>query len=285
MVLLCLCWTQPTQAAPVPDSKTEWARFVREISSLRFPSRFLRLLPPEFVTLEFAELKGAAAEYHPAGHRMIFSLALSDGGHGRGFRPLREIGNQDLATIYHELFHAYFDYIDFAAGRPRMPSEAARLHTEAKRLVACRYTLVEIDIGPHLKTPQRKVRVEPRRLSESEGWDALNETWGVFVGWAVWNKLEVTDRFTHRWDWARTERFWDRLEEAYQAGFFTGYFEPMPLEARRAIPRWYLAPSSAISLPEIALLLEVILDETPAMAQLAVQWVGSEDRASPVTSC
>ena len=274
-----------TEAAPVPDSPTEWTRFVREISALGFPSRFLRLLPPEFVALEFAELKGAAAEYHPAGHRMIFNLALSDGGHGRGFRPVREIGNQDLATIYHELFHAYFDYIDFAAGTPRMPSEAARLHAAAKRLVACRYILVDVDVGPQPKTSQRKVRVERRRLSESEGWDALNETWGVFVGWALWNKLEVTDRFTRRWDWEGMERFLDRLEEAYQAGLLTGYFEPSAIEARRAIPRWYLAPSSAISLSEIALLLEVILDESPAMAHLASQWIASENHSPGVDSC
>jgi hypothetical protein len=279
MVLLGLCWTQPTEAAPVPDSKTEWARFARELTVFGLPSRFLRLLPPDFVTLEFAELRGAAAEYHPAGHRMIFSRALSDGGQGRGFRPLREIGNQDLATIYHELFHAYFDYIDYAAETPRMPAEAARLHAEARRLLACRYTLVDVDLGPHLKAPQRKVRVEPRRLSESEGWEALNETWGVFVGWAVWNKLEATDRFTRRWEWERTERFLDRLEEAYQAGLLTGYFEPAAVEARRAIPRWYLAPTSAISLPEIALLLEVILDESPAMAQIAVRWIASENHA------
>jgi hypothetical protein len=279
-LLVVLLLAAPSSAAPVPNSQTEWTRLTGELAGMGLPSRFLQLLPSEFVKLEFAELKMAAAEYHPEEHRMIFNRALSLDNQGRRFRPLREIGNYDLATIYHELFHAYFDYIDFAAGTPRMPPEGARLHDAATRFVACRYTVVDVILGPQQKGHQRKPRIEQRRLSHSEGWDALNETWGVFVGWAIWNRLEVTNRLTLRWDWETVEEFWNRLEEAAQSGEITGYFEPADPDARKMVPRWYLASSNAISPPEIALLLEGILGESHEMAQLAVSWISSDGAKS-----
>src|SRR3989442_437605 len=55
------------QAGPVPDLQGEWARLTREAAGMGLPSRFLRLLPPEFVKLEFADLKNVAAEFHPDG--------------------------------------------------------------------------------------------------------------------------------------------------------------------------------------------------------------------------
>src|SRR2546425_13366134 len=73
----------------------------------------------QLVKLEFADLKNVAAEYHPDGHRMVFHLNLSEGNQGKRLRSLRQVGNHDLATIYHELFHAYFDYVDFASGTAR----------------------------------------------------------------------------------------------------------------------------------------------------------------------
>ena len=238
------------------------------------PSRFLAQLPPEFVRLEFADLKTVAAEYHPEDHRMVFHVALSEGAQGRRFRPLREIGSQDLATIYHEAFHAYFDYVDFGTGSPKLPQEGARLYRQAQRFLTCRYTVVEIALGP----PQRRgTRIERRRITEGEAWDALNETWGVFVGWAVWNMLEVTDRNIagHRWDWDAIEGFLDRLEAVERNGELTGYFEPAAAADREVIPRWYLAPSNAISVPEMALLLEIILEESPGFARLSADWIPS----------
>jgi len=273
-------------AAPVPDPPGEWARLTHEAAEMGLPSRFLRLVPLEFVKLEFADLKNVAAEYHPEGHRMVFHLNLSEGSQGTRFRSLRQIGNQDLATIYHELFHAYFDYVEFASGTPTMTPRGARLHTEAKRLAACRYTVVEVSPISPQKGVQRKAKFEKRRITEREAWDALNETWGVFVGWAVWNKLEVTDRLNPalRWDWDAQEEFLDRLEAAYANGELTGYFEPANQDERKGIPRWYLAPSYAISAPEIALLLEVILGESPGMARLAAAWLTATDgrAAAPV---
>jgi hypothetical protein len=280
--LILLFSVSSAQAAPVPDPQGEWVRLTRETAEMGLPSRFLRLLPPEFVKLEFADLKNVAAEYHPDGHRMVFHLNLSEGGQGQRLRSLRQIGNRDLATIYHELFHAYFDYVDYASGTPRMTPQGARLYAEAKRFLACRYTVVEISPTAIQQSASRKGKFEKRRISEREAWDALNETWGVFVGWAVWNELEVTDRLNHalRWDWDVLEEFLDRLEAAHANGELAGYFEPANQAERRGIPRWYLAPSDAISAPEVMLLLEVILGETPGMAQLMAHWVSTDPNNS-----
>ncbi len=279
LLLFFLLLLPIVSAGPVPDPQGEWVRLTREAADMGLPSRFLRLLPAGFVTLEFADLKNVAAEYHPEGHRMVFHLNLSEGSQGQRVRSLRQVGNHELATIYHELFHAYFDYVEFASGTSTMTPQGARLYAEAKRLVACRYTVVEVSpISPQKVSP-RKAKFEQRRLTEREGWEALNETWGVFVGWAIWNKLETTDRFNPavRWDWDALEEFLDRLEAAYANGELTGYFEPANQDERKGIPRWYLAPNYAISAPEIALLLEVILDEPPGMAKLATAWLTATD--------
>ncbi|MDO8545792.1 MAG: hypothetical protein Q7R68_00385 [Nitrospirales bacterium] len=282
LALLLLVLASPASAAPVPDPQGEWARLTQEAAEMGLPSRFLRLLPLEFVKLEFADLKNVAAEYHPDSHRMVFHLSLSEGNQGKRFRPIRDISSQDLATLYHELFHAYFDYVDFASGTPKMTPQGARLHEEAKRFLSCRYTVVELSPGPPRKGVLKKTRIEKRRLAEREGWDALNETWGVFVGWAIWNKLEATDRLSPaaRWDWDALEDFLERLDDAYSSGDLTGYFEPVNPEERKTIPRRYLAPTHGISTPEIALLLEVILDEPPGMARLAASWIALPDGAA-----
>src|SRR5207245_1313730 len=225
----------------------------------------------------------------PAGlsRSMVVHLNLSEGNQGKRLRSLRQVGNHDLATIYHELFHAYFDYVDFASGTPRMTPQGARLYAEAKRFAACRYAVVEVSPISAQQNAPRRGRYEKRRITERESWDALNETWGVFVGWAIWNKLETTDQVnaSTRRAWDTVEEYLDRLETAYVNGELTGYFEPADQAERRGIPRWYLAPSHAISAPEVALLLEVILDETPGMARLAAYWVSaSQDQTTVLTS-
>ena len=280
-LLILFLLSMSALAAPVPDSPLEWARFTKELAEAGLPTRFLTLLPAEFVQLEFTDLKTAAAEYHPTGHRMIFHLALSENHQGRRFRPVKDISNHELATMYHELFHAYFDYLDFAAGSAKIPEDAARIQSHAKRLVACRYTVVDVVAGPPQKAHQRKTPTEHRRLSETEGWDALNETWGVFVGWAIWNKLEVTNRFQIKWDAEAVELFWNRLSDAHEDGILTGYFEPADLQARQVLPRLYLARSSAISTAEIALLLEGIIEESPGLVGMMIDSVAAVQAASP----
>ena len=163
-LLVLLSMPGSSSAVRVPDSQAEWGHLTTELADAGLPSRFLKLLPREFVQLEFADLKTAAAEYHPDGHRMVFNLALSEGNEGRRFRPIRNIGNQELATMYHELFHAYFDYSDYAADSAGLPAQAARLHAQAKRLLTCRYTVVDVVAGPVQKAHQRNSPLERRRL-------------------------------------------------------------------------------------------------------------------------
>jgi hypothetical protein len=285
-LLILLLTPVSALASRVPDSALEWARFTKDLAEAGLPARFITLLPTEFVQLEFADLRTAAAEYHPTGHRMVFHLALSENHEGRRFRPVRDISNHELATMYHELFHAYFDYLDFAAGSAKMPEDAVRIRTQATQLLACRYTVVDVVSGPGQKARQRKIYTEHRRLSESEGWDALNETWGVFVGWAIWNKLEVTNRFQIDWDAEAVELFWNRLSEAHEDGTLTGYFEPADPQARQVLPRLYMARSSAISVAEIALLLEGILEESPGIVRMTVDWIAANQPNQPrVQSC
>jgi hypothetical protein len=280
LFLLSLTLVMPASASTLAESSAEWARLTKELTALGLPTRFLRILPTEFVKLEFADLKTAAAEYHPEDHRMVFNRALSARNEGRRFQPFQDISNQDLATIYHELFHAYFDYIDFAAGSASMPPEGARLYAAAKKFRECRYTMVKVMAGAQQKASQRRTHVEERRLSEGEGWEALNETWAVFVGWAIWNKLELTNRFNERWSWDVIEKYGERLAEAYEAAELSGYFAPADPGARQVVPRWYLAPANTISVPEMTLLLETILEEPHTMARLAIR-----DIASDVETC
>src|SRR5207244_3026461 len=67
LLFAVLVSSQPVQAGPVPDRPGEWARLTTEAAEMGLPSRFLRLLPREFVKLEFADLRNVAAECFPEG--------------------------------------------------------------------------------------------------------------------------------------------------------------------------------------------------------------------------
>src|SRR5438309_10646587 len=103
-LLVLLSLPGSSWAARVPDSQAEWGHLTTALADAGLPSRFLKLLPREFVQLEFADLKTAAAVYHPDGHRLVFNLPLSEGNEGRRFRLFRNIGYYELATLYHALF-------------------------------------------------------------------------------------------------------------------------------------------------------------------------------------
>ena len=83
--------------------------------------------------------------------------------------------------LYHELFHAYMDFL--AHQTHRLTLRCCRL-PEVSRLVAMRRWLSRRWFNGTDET-------EGRYLTESESWEALNETWAVFIGWAIWNELEV----------------------------------------------------------------------------------------------
>jgi hypothetical protein len=213
--------------------------------------------------LEFDDLHQFAAEYHPDDHRMVLNRALSFNAAGGALRPLARMTHGELATFYHELFHAYMDFTSSAPELTARDPEAAHLLTFARTQQHCRYQQVLI-------TPvvQRKSAVEPRFLTDRESWEALNETWAVFVGWAVWTKLELQDgrRSQQRQKLDAATGWLSRLKKADKSGELVGYYEPEDAAERSVTHKRYLAPPNGISPREVAILLEVVLGEPAELA-------------------
>lgn len=281
-VVLCLCagtigssglthaeggdFTSTAQAGSGP-----WAPLIREAASMGVPTGFLREIPASFVSIEFEDLHTYAAEYHPAEHRMVLNRTLSFNQAGLVLRPLRHLNRRDLGTLFHELFHAYLDYLMTvaAADRSRTSRELIRFAEDRR---ACRYTNVLI-------TPvvQRKEATEERELSEREAWEALNETWAVFIGWAVWTKLEAVsmergkpgDEGAVRREWFR------RLQVAENNGEFRGYYEPEDMAEQALTRKRYLAHAYRITADELRALLELVLEVPRETSKQAVKAIAT----------
>jgi hypothetical protein len=240
------------------------------------PIRFVRAIPPEFLTVEFADLRGFAAEYHPQDHRMILNRALSFNAAGGVLRPLSEMTRNEVATLYHELFHAYMDYLSSHKDDPAVGPDGARLMAFARTQQQCRYQAVTI-------TPlrQRKNLTEARFLSEGESWEALNETWAVFVGWAIWAQHGLArevrkvgpEIWSSRSDWAKL------LKKADENGDLVGYYEPEDDHERRVTHKRYLAPSDRISSAEVTILLEILFGISPDEAGKVSALMSAQSRS------
>ncbi len=241
-----------------------WGSLIDQAGALGLPTRFLRAIAPDFLTIEYEDLRTYAAEYHPDTHRMVLNRTLSLNAAGGVLRPLRKLSHQDLSTLFHELFHAYFDYL---VTNPKIRADnpdAARLMAVAEAYRRCRYEQVLI-------TPvvQRKSVTERRFLSPRESWEALNETWAVFVGWAIWTELElglgreagVTPKEFSRWV--------TRLKKADGEAILVGYYAPESEEEQRVTGKRHLAPQQKISPEEAAGLLEIILEFPASRAHQA----------------
>jgi hypothetical protein len=171
-------------------------------------------------------------------------------------RPLGRLTPVEIATLYHELFHAYLDYLATAAAATPQASPDPLL-AFARAQQGCRY-------GAVLITPvvQRRGETEERFLSERESWEALNETWAVFLGWAVWNQLELSGRVgqsiqqsgKHQDEWV------SRLRIADREGTLRGYYEPEDPGERVVARKRYLAPASRLSAREAAVLMKEALE-------------------------
>lgn len=252
-VLLSVCLS-PIAFSQV--NKSPWGSLIAEAEALRLPTRFLRAIPSDFIRLEFEDLHTFAAEYHPEEHRMLLNLSLSFNGAGGVLKPLAEMTHREVGTLYHEFFHAYMDYL---ASKPEEAGpNGARLLAFARNRQRCQYQAVSI-------TPvvQKKSVTERRWLSEQESWEALNETWAVFVGWAVWTKLEIGGgRGAQKPSAPSMRRAWlSRLKKADRDGDLTGYYEPRDPEERTKAQKRYLAPSHRITSAEVTLLLETLFGE------------------------
>ena len=261
---LFLVHAGPIQAGPpaaterAPASKSVWHALIEQAQGLGLPTRFLRLIPPGFVRLEFEDLHAFAAEYHPEAHLMVLNRSLSFNAAGGVLRPLKTMPHRDVGTLYHELFHAYMDYLRSLPDGAAADRNAARLLAFAGEQRQCRYQTVAI-------TPvlQRKAATETRYLTDRESWEALNETWAVFVGWATWTRLELSEARGARGPrtLGETEGWLQRLQKTDRDGDLIGYYEPEDPAERLIARKRYLAPSHRISPQEVAILLEVLLEE------------------------
>ena len=246
---------------PRSSAERMWQQVLREAHVMGLPTKFLKAVPSSFVRFEFDELHSYAAEYHLGEHRMVLNRALSFNGAGATLRPLGRLTHAEIATLYHELFHAYLDYLVTAAeASPAVALDPVLAFARAQQ--ACRY-------GAVLITPvvQRVGETEERFLSERESWEALNETWAVFVGWVVWNQLELTGRAGQsiqqsgksQDEWVR------RLRNADREGIIRGYYEPEGLDERAVARKRYLAPASRLSEPEATILMKDVIEFSPGL--------------------
>ena len=245
----------------LPLADRMWRQLLSEAQALGLPTKFFRAVPPSFVQFEFDDLHSYAAEYHLGDHRMVLNRALSFNGAGATLRPLGRLTHAEIETLYHELFHAYIDYLVTAA---EASSEVALdpVRAFARVQQGCHY-------GTVLITPvvQRKSETEERFLTERESWEALNETWAVFIGWAVWNQLELTNSAGQsiqksgksQDEWVR------RLRSADREGTLRGYYEPEDPGERAVARKRYLAVASRLSEQEAAVLMENVIEFPPSL--------------------
>jgi len=236
-----------------------WGQLLSEAHTLGLPTQFLKAVPPSFVQFEFDDLHNYAAEYHPGEHRMVLNRALSFNRAGATLRPLGRLTHVEIKTLYHELFHAYIDYLVTAA---KVSPEVALdpVLAFAKVQQGCHYGAVLI-----APVVQKKGETEERFLTERESWEALNETWAVFVGWIVWNQLELTsgaERSIQKTGKSQNE--WvSRLRRADREGTLGGYYEPEDSGERAIAPKRYLAPASRLSEKEALVLMKDVLEFSP----------------------
>lgn len=261
----CCCWLVPVflaeAAVTARDEKSDksriWARLLDDAGRVQLPTKFLKTLPPDFIHFEFDDLRFYAAEYHPDEHRMIFNRSLSFNAAGRTLKPLGKMTHKELEVLYHELFHAYMNYLQVVEEQPGEAGHGSReLLSFAKKQQACRYE--EVRITP---VALRKDDTESRYLTKSESWEALNETWAVFIGWAVWNQLEVQQKTgksmfqkpqqAHQWI--------RRLKVAFEKGDLRGYYVPEDPDERRLAQKRYLAKPSQLTLKEAGVLMKQVL--------------------------
>ncbi|BCA56711.1 conserved exported protein of unknown function [Nitrospira sp. KM1] len=244
---LCL-WDIALPAEESSVSGHIWTQLVKESASLGLPTRFLREVPSQFVKFEFDDLQAFAAEYHPGEHRMVLNRSLSFNAAGGTLRPLNRLTHTEIETLYHELFHAFMDY-----AATRQEGAGTSLEVFARKQQRCRYSVVLI-------TPvvQRPAETEERFLSDQESWEALNEAWAVFIGWAVWSQLESghgSGRAIGKPGKSR-EAWLQRLSTADQEGKIRGYYEPSNPEERLIARKRYLAGASRVSSEEISYLMQ-----------------------------
>ena len=259
-----------------------WGQLIAGATALRLPTGFLKAMPPDFVRFEFDDLRTYAAEYHPGEHRMVLNRTLSFHAAGRDVRPLTTMTPKELEVLYHELFHAYIDYLESEESGGRLSGAEQGLITFAREMQVCRYR--EVFITPVV---QRSHEAEVRYLSDPEAWEALNETWAVFVGWAVWNQLEIEKKGGQSMvgssplsgEWVA------RFRRAMESGEMRGYYVPLDPEERRVTHKRFLAPDSRLSLDESSRLMRQVLGLPEKFVELSEKAVRQVKNISAPQAC
>lgn len=261
-----------------------WEQMIAGAAKLRLPTDFLKAMPSDFVRFEFDDLRTYAAEYHPGEHRMVLNRTLSFHAAGRDLRPLATMTHKELELLYHELFHAYMDYLESEDGRAvgQGGSRVPDLLRFARAMQVCRYR--EVSITPVV---QRSQETEMRYLSDSEAWEALNETWAVFIGWGVWNQLEVEKKRGRSMvgSVSLMEEWGTRLRRAGELGELRGYYVPQDPDERRVAQKRFLGGGSQISVEEIQRLMYQVLGLPEKFTESAVTGLRQLKKFSRASVC
>lgn len=291
LVFVWSCWFGwvVAEAAPLPSdhgglsTDSAWERLVGEADRLHLPTKFLREIPADFIQFEFDDLRTYAAEYHPDEHRMVLSRSLSFNAAGRALKPLAKMTHREISLLYHELFHAYMDHLTASeADSVGIANGSNGLTAFARLHQVCRYT--DVTIVPIAQRPQE---VESRYLTELESWEALNETWAVFIGWAIWNQLEVQSKGhetllrqpSQMAQWAR------RLETAFLNGEFRGYYVPQDSAEQRITHKRFLAKQSQLSWREAEMLMSQVFGFTREFIHSVKQSFSSLNAVEVLPAC
>ena len=266
-----------------PDPRNPWPALLQQAETLGLPTEFLTHIDPTFVNITFEDLRTYAAEYHPEDHRMILNMRLSFNEAGGALADLARMTHHDLALLYHELLHAYLDYL-YADNHPAPLTPEDQLVLDiANSQMACHYRFVRIN-----PIRQLKGATELRFLSDQDSWEVMNETWAVFVGWVQWTKLELFHGKLADSTWTPdlVAQWTDRLEKAVESGELLGYYEPDDPEERRVARKRFIAPSNGLTPKDVEILLTKVLHETTEIVDVSKRVLEAyQSRQEPPPSC
>ena len=113
----------------------------------------------------------------------------------------------------------------------------------------------------------------------------MNETWAVFVGWVVWNQLELRQqRGKSTFRGGQDVNQWiPRFKRAFENGEFRGYYVPEEPEERRLAQKRYLAKPSQLSLEEALAIMEQAFGFSSDFVKIVDASFGPAWRATCVT--
>ena len=253
-----------TSATNRPNPRNPWPALLQQAETIGLPIEFLTHIDPSFVTISFEDLRTYAAEYHPEDHRMILNMRLSFNEAGGALADLARMTHHDLALLYHELLHAYLDYLYADTHPTPLTTADQQVLGFANGQMACHYRFVRIN-----PIRQLKGATELRFLSDQDSWEVMNETWAVFVGWVLWTKLELFDGKLSDSSWtpALVQQWTDRLEKSVESGELLGYYEPDDPEERKVARKRFIAPSNGLTPQDVEHLLTKVLQEPAELVE------------------